>query len=642
MEVLALISSDKRTEVRVSTNADTHRLWSRFRSRVATPGEALSYCDYASSFVSELLLANPTSGELTSEGTATSWEERHPVCYETATYNFNIRLRGLEGRPAITHQTKQVCDMFTAIPLNGDSDTATDWILTGTLDFTNEPGIFKLSWRYTPAGDKEHSDSLSLRVVSPKLDTKNDYLHVLEVIDKTYHEIVFRQLSATQQGLMADGRSDNDLVWLSIFRKIADDYLKAVRYIADRPHLTDLQTVTHSRADRIKKWTRTMAMEYLRTPGQDRERAYFRHETTVSANDTRENRFVKYSLGQISRRLGHIYDDMSQRNLLPKTEYKTSHEELEKLGSCLRRVRKLSQTPMLRKLKGEPMRSESIVLQKRTGYAQVYKSWITLKRGISMYEGKDLISVRPICELYELWCFLKMRQMVADILGLEFSKDGDIEEDPASVTNPFAGNGHEHTVIYHGADEVRLHYQHTYNRHSGTVHTATTDNRPDITLVIRKPDGFELTYLFDAKYRVDDDRQHDTDCNRFADSPPPDALNQMHRYRDAICHRDRPADDVPGRLSKEVIGGYILFPGRGDDTAVRERYYFKSIEQVNIGAFPLLPDHLHPENEGTLLKEFLHKILTATSAHDQLENSIPQKGLRYVPVTSATQGKPTR
>ena len=43
------------------------------------------------------------------------------------------------------------------------------------------------------------------------------------------------------------------------------------------------------------------------------------------------------------------------------------------------------------------------------------------------------------------------------------------------------------------------------------------------------------------------------------DYPPTDAINQMHRYRDAIYYSK---EHEPYR-SKEVIGGYILFPGRG-------------------------------------------------------------------------------
>ncbi len=202
------------------------------------------------------------------------------------------------------------------------------------------------------------------------------------------------------------------------------------------------------------------------------------------------------------------------------------------------------------------------------------------------------------------------------------------------MIEPFIENNQEHTVFYHGKDEVRLHYQHTYNRKSGDVHTATTDNRPDIVLTIKKVDGLELTYLFDAKYRVCDDnefsKEDEDEINRLkaADYPPSDAINQMHRYRDAIYYGEKIADKREFS-AKEIIGGYILFPGRGDDRAIRSRYYYKSIETVNIGAFPLLPNHLDPDCERTLLYEHLTSILTKQTTYEQIQDSIPQHGLVY-------------
>ena len=65
--------------------------------------------------------------------------------------------------------------------------------------------------------------------------------------------------------------------------------------------------------------------------------------------------------------------------------------------------------------------------------------------------------------------------------------------------------------------------------------------------------------------------------------PPDDAINQMHRYRDAICYRDY----VEAPLKKEVIGGYILFPGDGEPADVEVSKFYQTIKEVNIGAFPL-------------------------------------------------------
>ena len=101
----------------------------------------------------------------------------------------------------------------------------------------------------------------------------------------------------------------------------------------------------------------------------------------------------------------------------------------------------------------------------------------------------------------------------------------------------------------------------------------------------------------------------------------------MHRYRDAIYY----SKEQEKYRSKEVIGGYILFPGRGDDKSVKERYYSKSVEDVNIGAFPLLPN-VNKKQEGSLLREHLHKILmekVTTESH--VAKAKPQRTLAYIP-----------
>jgi len=118
--------------------------------------------------------------------------------------------------------------------------------------------------------------------------------------------------------------------------------------------------------------------------------------------------------------------------------------------------------------------------------------------------------------------------MVADILGLHFANLEEITEAPMPMVKPFEDNNQEHTVFYNCADgsKARLHYQHTYSRRTGEIHTATTENRPDIVLTIVKPDGFELTYLFDAKYRLNDDKKlnqedrEEMDTAKGADTPP--------------------------------------------------------------------------------------------------------------------------
>ena len=123
----------------------------------------------------------------------------------------------------------------------------------------------------------------------------------------------------------------------------------------------------------------------------------------------------------------------------------------------------------------------------------------------------------------------------------------------------------------------------------------------------------KMTYLFDAKYRIDGNV-------KGVDTPPDDAINQMHRYRDAIYYKDNQKAD--GKLKKEVIGGYILFPGNGDPIEVAKAKFQQSLDEVNIGAFPLRPNDV---DNRKLLEHFIKELIEMKSA-TTISKVIPQKG----------------
>lgn len=636
MEVLSFKSAN--VEITANTAADMVNCWRRFRARVGDKADI--YCDYRSTLPGNLeltLYSDRFALHSVGESDSREWVNQVPVFYETATYNVSIYFTNVDAAPRVLHKLKEVTDLFSAIKVGENK-----WLLSAPLSFVNEPGIFELTFRYKPNDGAERTDTFTFRVVSPKLDTKDDYNHILAEINAQYNEIIYEYLTRTLQNLQRGGKSNNDVIWLSIFRNIAKDYEKWVRYIVNKPHLRQSREVRYDRADRIKRWSPMMAEKFAEVEAEDRlDLEYFRHEEIIHTHNTRENRFVKFTLDRIGKRLASIVSTIKAKNERAKEADKVAESELAELDGYVRSISRLANSSLLRNLRSEPLHSESLVIQKRTGYARVYKYWLLLQKGIELFEGSNAIGVRPIWELYELWCFLKMRQMAADILGLHFDNPREITENPMPMVKPFEDNNQEHTVFYNCADgsKARLHYQHTYSRRTGEVHTATTENRPDIVLTIIKPDGFELTYLFDAKYRLrDDNRLNQEDREELtkahgADTPPGDALNQMHRYRDAIYY----GSDRQTHSAKEIIGGYILFPGRGDNESVRQRFFYKSIETVNIGAFPLLPDASDPSNEGSLLYEFLTKILTTPQAYDHIKDAIPQKGLQYESIFEANK-----
>ena len=608
--------------------------WQRFHSRIRE--ESLKYCKYTSKDIGTLTLCNPALTQQYKE--AKEWEDCPPVIFETNKYQITIQFAETDDKPKVKHAKKEVEDFFFY-----DKDAGKDskgCKLTGDVSFLNEPGVFKLEFEYTKKGVR-HNEVFTFEIVSPKLDTKNDYKQILAEVNDEYENIVFRYLATTYQQLQESGKANTDEIWIQRFEEVIESYVKAVSLIVHQPHFRQRNITEYKHADRIKRWTPQMEEEYHEAEARGEERleqhffAYQERETTI---DTLENRFVKYTLDRIGRRLTDVIDKILRSdNSVDMSDGKRgqlSDSKREQLWGYKNKLKKLSNHQFFKLIgRFEGMKQESLVLQNRTGYVQIYKSWIKLKRGIDLYNGVANIGTLQIWEIYELWCFVKMKRLVREVMGC---KAEDIEENKETMLNPFTSSKVEHIVKFwypntnKTGDYVTLHYQHTYNRHKDEMHTATTEQRPDIVLNIEKVrDNITLTYLYDAKYRVADDNDVNNDKGTLADYPMPDAINQMHRYRDAIYY----GSNYQEHIAKEIIGGYILFPGRGTNENIKERYYWKSIEKVNIGAFPLLP-----KDENTLLHEHLEGILLKKTKMEQIIDAKPQRGLHYAEIKQPTGG----
>ena len=663
-EVLRYIHSDYEVIVRTQ---DIGYSWKRFKgrinyTRIGNPeiDEPDKYCRYTSKDECRICLYSPITGRKTDDDVNTKlpegkeWDKLWPVIYETCKYQMRLLFHGIdkESVPEIRHVRKDVEDsFFYDEELNGKDEKS----LTGELDFINEPGVFKLDFSYQKNGVQKDT-YVTFDVVSPKLDTKNDYKSLLREVNEEYENVIYRYLSITLQQF-SRGRLNTDATWMAAFQSVVDDYVKNVKRVIQNPHSKNVNYRTSRKAEHIKFWTSTMEERYGEVKEEGKlEECYFGYDEVRSTKDTMENRFVKHTLQSIGKRLSTVIttvlsttqEELSERHRQMWTDYQIS-------------LKKLTKHPFFKSIRHfDGMKQESLVLQSRTGYQQIYKDWLKLKRGIDLYNGAANIGTLQIWEIYELWCFIKMKKLVAEILGIDKDKPSHeqlITEPKGTLLNPFTNSSLEHVVEYrypkaeesdsderktqlatHEGDVVTLHYQHTFNRTSGKdeygmgINTATTEQRPDIVLNIRKASGeVVLTYLYDAKYRVINDKKLDEDFEAQdiaentimpgGDYPPTDAVNQMHRYRDAIYYSK---EHEPYR-SKEIIGGYILFPGRGNDEYIRKRYYSASVESVNIGAFPLLP------NSYSLLKKHLEDILMKyTNSEVHVAKAKPQRTLAYV------------
>ena len=493
-------------------------------------------------------------------------------------------------------------------------------ILAGFINYKNEIGRSEIQIIYKV--DKEtRAFRFGFEVLSTKLDYHEHWRTIVEDIEREYHMLSLDYMRRTFHGFSPDQNGEHpDIVWWSVFEGEQQKFIKACKSIIDRPRHRLHGEEVYLRADKLKQTPHNIEN---RLAEHRKEPAYlYRVEQHILSNDTQENRFLKFALHQISKR----YEDLRQRIEAVKTASGTMKSAMLATSETLKRLQHHPFFRTIGRFKG--ISQESMVLQKATGYSQVYRTWNLLRRAYSLNDGLYRLQTKDIATLYEIWCFIEVSHIVKAQLRLE---NEDVEHRNRMEMNGIfsweLGKG-EHSRILFRKDGVEL-AELVYNPKNADKENdnvgmkdlvvPTVPQKPDIVLQLTKNDlqqGMKMTYLFDAKYRIDGKE-------KGVDVPPEDAINQMHRYRDAIYYKDYNAN----ALKKEVIGGYILFPGDGEPNDVAISKFYKTIKEVNIGAFPLRPKDV--ENR-KLLENFIDELIH-TKSYETIAHVIPQKGA-YVEV----------
>lgn len=493
-------------------------------------------------------------------------------------------------------------------------------ILAGFINYKNEIGRSEIQIIYKV--DKEtRAFRFGFEVLSTKLDYHEHWRTIVEDIEREYRMLSLDYMRRTFHGFSPDQNGEHpDIVWWSVFEGEQQKFIKACKSIIDRPRHRLHGEEVYLRADKLKQTPHNIEN---RLAEHRKEPAYlYRVEQHILSNDTQENRFLKFALHQISKR----YEDLRQRIEAVKTASGTMKSTMLATSETLKRLQHHPFFRTIGRFKG--ISQESLVLQKATGYSQVYRTWNLLRRTYSLNDGLYRLQTKDIATLYEIWCFIEVSHIVKAQLHLD---DEDVEHRNRMEMNGIfsweLGKG-EHSRILFRKDGVEL-AELVYNPKNADKENdnvgmkdlvvPTVPQKPDIVLQLTKNDlqqGMKMTYLFDAKYRIDGK-------DKGVDVPPEDAINQMHRYRDAIYYKDYDAN----ALKKEVIGGYILFPGDGEPNDVAVSKFYKTIKEVNIGAFPLRPKDV--ENR-KLLENFIDELIH-TKSYETIAHVIPQKGA-YVEV----------
>lgn len=488
-------------------------------------------------------------------------------------------------------------------------------ILAGYLNYGNEIGRSEIRLIYK-VGNETRRFSFSFEVLSSKLDYHKHWKAIIEDIEREYRMLSLDYMRRTFHGFTPDKNGETqEIVWWSLFAGEQQKFIKACKNIIERPRRRLHGHQTYLKADKLRHIPVSIENELAEHRLEPVH--LYRVEEQIHTNDTPENRFLKFSLAQITDK----YEALKKQIESVKGVSEAMKSEMQAVSTTLKRLQSNPFFRTIGRFKG--LNQESLVLQKASGYSQVYRTWNMLRRAYSLNDGIYRLQTKDIATLYEIWCFIEVSHIVKEQLHLN---NEDIDHHNRMEMNGLftweLGKG-DHSRILFKKDNVELaelvyNPKSTENDNNSTgikeLVTKTVPQKPDIVLRLTKNDlqeGMKLTYLFDAKYRIGGKV-------RGVDVPPDDAINQMHRYRDAIYYKDYSSDT----LKKEVIGGYILFPGDGELTEVEVSNFYKSIAEVNIGAFPLRPKD---EYNRKLLEHFIEGLIN-TKSQETISRVIPQKG----------------
>ena len=489
--------------------------------------------------------------------------------------------------------------------------------LAGFINYGNEIGRSELQLIYNIGKEQRHF-KLGYEVLSTKLNYHEHWKKIIEDIEAEYRMLSLDYMKRTFHGFTPDTTGDTpELIWWSIFAKEQETFIKACRGIIERPRRRLRGYEVYLRADKLKRVPTNIENELAE---HRKEQAHLYHiEEHIQSNDTQENRFLKYALGQIAGK----YETLKRRIEAIKNTSDTLKKEMDSVQKDLTHLKRHPFFRTVGRFKG--LTQESLVLQRATGYSQVYRTWNLLRRAYSLNDGMYRLQSKDIATLYEIWCFIEVSHIVKEQLGIDVDVDHRNRMEMNGVFTWELGKGEHSRILFRkdGVELAELVYnpKHTEKENDSIsmehLVVPTVPQKPDIVLQLTKDDiekGMKMTYLFDAKYRINDR------TNEGVDTPPDDAINQMHRYRDAIYYKDN--QNADGKLKKEVIGGYILFPGNGDPLEVAKAKFQQSLDEVNIGAFPLRPNDV--ENR-KLLVHFIKELINMKSAAT-ISKVIPQKG----------------
>ncbi len=477
-------------------------------------------------------------------------------------------------------------------------------LLSGNINFLGDVGYSDL---YVKVNGKVHL-KITLEVMPTKLDYKEDYKAILSDVNREIYNLAYGFLARTYLGSEINNRtSGSSSEFYSILNYVYIKLMKAVNLVTKYPHhelikeskVVKYQNIKNTNMDTVKWLEKRPHLIKKTTEGYIPTEALT--VTKSITYDTKENRFLKFILLRITEKI----DSFIKLYTAPTLKYdKVIADELSKMK---RGIISIVNTSFLRYVSQHTISGNlSLVFTMASGYRDIFKYYLMLQKGLSINNNLLSISMKDLPLLYEYWCFIKLNSLLQQkykLISTDFMK---VHREGITVN---LTKGKLSTIKYENP-KTKEHFEVAYNSLKTSL---TVPQKPDNILSIYK-EGSDKAYefIFDAKYRIDTTNEYIRNYNGIG--PKVEDINTMHRYRDAIIYSKK-ADDA---YKNCVFGAFVLFPYKNEEEYRNQKFY-KSIEEVNIGALPFLP------STTGLVEEFLNTLIKESS-YSTFERALDKVG----------------
>jgi predicted component of viral defense system (DUF524 family) len=572
------------------------------------PAHLQIYAPYSSLDIEKILIFNPETRELT------EWQlggASYPLFFETQPYELVIEKK--EELPlSFYHENIYIRQAIK--PLGRGK------ILSGVINFQSEVGLTDLELRLYG----QVVLGLQLEIFPVKMDYKSDYQMILNDVNQQIYNLSFDFLRKTYHltGLK-ETRHQSLTEFFTILQHVFGQLVQAVGRIQSTPHTRHQVENRIVESGRVRKPGKKNINFLTKHPHllqqEDKlgiisinERRYYPSHALETKRyvdyDTNENRFVRWVLLRIAQKLKDLKLRLSDRGKLkdPLLARKLVDMQLQLqrlLGLDFLQVKEMRQL------------SITLVLQMAPGYREVYRNYLMLMKGLAIQSDLFRLSMKDLAQLYEYWCFLKIHDLLSR--KYELLKQDIIKVNRTGVFVTL-DKTQKAKMVYRNPKNGEV-FTLYYNTLPRGEQTPTISQRPDNVLTLKKKDSdTEYKYIFDAKYRLDP-AYEGTSYRRDYRTPGPEEsdINTMHRYRDAIVYDEGSRRE----LERSMFGAYVLFPYH-DEEQFRDHKFYKSIELINVGAFPFLP------NATKLMEAFLDEIIM-DSPEKAYERSTRPRGTKH-------------